>query len=181
MSLTSFLGHPSFRDVIEPKPFTNTDGPLSDVLSETGTGGFGNGLLWICDPEELMPVFSTWVPSPRNPMVPFARTAFGDIVYAVLVDGEPPSPGILDVHYRTMRAAYATSPADFLTRVLLMDDYRAEELREPTFANARRVGDLAADEMYAFSPALVLGGSEDGPFDKVKWDVHLDFLFQATA
>ena len=90
-----------------------------------------------------------------------------------------PSPGILDVHYKTMRQAYAVNVADFFDRVLLMDEYREEELREPRFHQAREQhGDLGRDECYFFVPALALGGSEDGAMDKGSWAVHLDLLRQ---
>jgi hypothetical protein len=103
----------------------------------------------------------------------------GGLLWVPFTEGGEPSPGLLDLHYKTSRPAYATDLADFFDRVATMDDWVDEELRPEQFVDAREEhGDLGEDECYYFVPALALGGSEEGPFDKGQWAVHADLLRQ---
>lgn len=153
---------------------------LAAIYAALDPGAYGDGLFWLGDPALMNETFGPWMnPRPGVSMLPFGRSAFGDVFYVAFTDTVPPSPGVLDVHYKTMRPAYATSLADFFDRVLLTDSYRAEELRELRFRQARdSLGDLEAGECYHFVPALALGGSEDGELAKGDWAVHLELLRQ---
>ena len=152
---------------------------LAEVYDTLDPGAYGEGLFWLCDPADMKETFAPWVnPRPGVSMVPFGRSAFGDVFYVAFTDDVEPSPGVLDVHYKTMRPAYARDLEDFFDRVLLDPAYRAEELREARFHRAMdELGPLGPGECYHFVPALALGGSED-QVAKGDWSVHLHLLRQ---
>ncbi len=177
----SFQDDATFQPVLEPKPIDATGivEPLGEALAGVGAGGFANGLVWFDHPEAFQETFAPWVnPRPGITMTPFGRTAFGNVLYVAYTDGIPPSPGVLDVHYKTMRPAAPTVEM-FFGSILMDAEWRDAELQTADFARALEAhGPLKSDQCYAYVPALALGGSPSGPFDKSHWGVHMELLRQ---
>ena len=58
---------------------------MLDLWREIGFAGFGNGLLWVCDPHTWQPIVNTWLDGVdladeyRGEQIPIFRTAYGKI------------------------------------------------------------------------------------------------------
>lgn len=58
---------------------------MLDLWREIGFAGFGNGLLWVCDPHAWQPIVNTWLDGVELPddyrgeQIPIFRTAYGKI------------------------------------------------------------------------------------------------------
>jgi hypothetical protein len=136
-------------------------GYLLDLWESDGLAGYRGGLLWMHDPHELEAVIAAW--KLPKPVVPVARTAFGRLFVisdAVAQNGSTVQQMVrIDPH----TATYATVGAfaeKFLTKNLAKEDYLQNALMEPeTKRAAADVGPLDWNEMYAYEPALALGGS----------------------
>lgn len=57
---------------------------MVDLWREIGFAGFGNGLLWVCDPHAWQPIVDTWLDGVELPgdyrgeQIPIFRTAYGE-------------------------------------------------------------------------------------------------------
>jgi hypothetical protein len=143
---------------------------LLEYWQEYGWGGFHNGLFWLTDPEEYFPVVEEWldetnIPDKENYLV-IARSAFGRIFLWNKKTGQ-------NVTIIPLDSLIITSPPDedvaagddtdslqaFLgeaePETLDMEDVKEKKLFEKAL---RKLGPVAADEMYGFEPALAIGG-----------------------
>ena len=150
---------------------------LPDSLFEewriSGLCGFADGFIWLIDPATVEFAMVQWKIDP--PSLAFGRTAFGDLF---LWDGE--SVRCLFVHDGTLE--WLSGDFDMFFEYALTDQaFLDEVLRFPMFLQAlAKLGPVAADEMYTFVPALVLGGADDvDHLKKVKMREQLLFLAQA--
>lgn len=152
-------------------------GRLPDSLFEewriSGFSGFAESFIWLIDPADVEYAVAQWHVPPTS--LAFGRTAFGDLF---LWDGEAVS--CLFVHEGTLE--WLTSDFDMFFEFSLCDQpFLDEVLRFPMFRQAlEKLGPVAADEMYTFVPALVLGGENSvDHLQKVKLREQLLFLAQA--
>jgi hypothetical protein len=137
-------------------------GFLLDLWETDGWAGYRGGLLWTLDPQDLDPVVAAWN-VPKQALVPVARTAFGKLFLlhaAVAPNGSEVREVVgIDPH----RGTYSTLAGiaeRFFSKVLAKDSYIQASLMEPeTQRAAKDLGPLAWNEMYAYEPALALGGS----------------------
>ncbi|MQX37343.1 GAD-like domain-containing protein [Roseospira navarrensis] len=151
---------------------------LIEEWRESGWAAYADGRLWLVNPDDYTEAMDEWLPDlcadPDTRPLVFARSAFGDLLVAHDAD----STGQLNVHYGRFVDLVA-EPDDFLD--LLLDlPYLADALDGDLAAQAvLRAGPLAADEMFAFQPALALGGARHlDHVVKVKMEPHLAILVQ---
>jgi hypothetical protein len=126
-------------------------GPLLETWTEQGWCAYGDGLLWLADPDAFEEAALAWVPD--VPGVPcFARTAFGDrflwggrgVMFVDVVEGQ--------------RWDFAGPWKNFV-KFVTEPVWRLSALRIDVFEEVRaRVGAPRYDEVYAFEPAVCLGG-----------------------
>ena len=141
---------------------------------EEGWSSYAGGLLWTVNPEEYAWLVDGWVRGfaeiPPSNFYVFARSAFGEF-YCMSVD----SRRVLTI---SCPRALLVAPEEFFkverSAEAAIDIFFSMVDREefdffddddtPLFKRAvKRLGRLAADEMYGFVPALTLGGAAVPP------------------
>ncbi|KYQ80472.1 MULTISPECIES: type VI secretion system immunity protein, TaeI family [Acinetobacter] len=154
-----------------------------------GFAGYLNGLYWITNPDDYEEVIYDWLED--TPLVDddvyyvLARSAFGEL----LLWGEnnfyryyiKPMEGILhDTEEKTETAEFYGDLFFFYSDKDSLDhiDKNGKKLFDRA---VKKLGVLKADEMYAFEPALALGGEESlSHLAKVNLPVHMKLLKQVT-
>lgn len=148
---------------------------LVALLRRDGLSSYNDGLIWTCDPREWSPMGKPWFPRKKNCHV-VMRTALGE---PFIWDAEEDWVWKGLVH--EARTTYAAPGLDvfissYLTQASL---YRSTGLGAALKKGLRKAGSLAADEMYLWVPALLLGGDpETSKLEKGKASVALDILAQ---
>ncbi|MFU2198796.1 GAD-like domain-containing protein, partial [Acinetobacter baumannii] len=154
-----------------------------------GFAGYLNGLYWITNPDDYAEVIYDWLEDTSLPdddvYYVLARSAFGKLLiwgeknynrYYVLT-----LEGILhDKGEKNEGAEFYGSDFFFLPKKNYLDytDKNGNKLFDRA---VKKLGVLKADEMYAFEPALALGGVESLTYlAKVNLPVHMKFLKQVT-
>ncbi len=199
-SFDYFYHHKGFGPQIDstpvPEPILEAyRGKLPDALltywRAMGWGGYGNGLLWLVDPRDYAEVLNAWIHATnfygKDRYHVFARGAFGDLY----VWGERTGPSLhINSPYSMIfpsddSADMARGEADLLLQTWLIvcekDAFDMEDdNKKPLFERAvKLLGRPGPDEMFAFVPALVLGGpSRLDHLQKVNAVEHLMFLAQ---
>jgi len=147
---------------------------LVRAWTENGWCSYGDGLIWTVDPDLYTDVVAQWMPAQRDLLV-LARFSFGDLLMyserAGLVKVDVLYGKILDLGARP-RLYFRSSlnQASYLRDALWWDLHKQA---------VKKLGVLAPDEMYAFVPALPLGGSTKlEHVQKEKLLPHLNFLSQ---
>jgi hypothetical protein len=141
-------------------------------LETHGLAEFFNGFWWFTNPLELHEDLAPFAAG--NDVFPVARNAFGCFLVRHGEDYRHLNP-----HVKTF-----TVLSDELALILNMTMTDAFALRDMYFFDAfkpafDRVGKVGADEMYAFAPALKIGGTTDpASVHIVKMREHLAFLAQ---
>jgi hypothetical protein len=140
---------------------------LLDLWEVDGWASYRDGLLWFVDPDDYAPVLALWnisqgTPSLTLPLV-VARTGFGNLYYLethIAPNGSKVQEiNELDPHI-SKYLGVGPFAEKFLTRSLAKLDYFRNVLMEPEVQQATNaVGALEWNEMYAYEPALSLGGS----------------------
>lgn len=151
---------------------------MLDMWREIGFAGFGDGLLWICDPRAWQPIVDTWLAGLDLPElyagehIPLFRTAYGEIhcfkpglglnVTVIPVTSkigliEPNPVGgqrWIDMHIESL----LKYPAD----LFLVDAdsvYDSDDDQDDLFPRlVERLGPTTHDTVYSFSPST----QEDG-------------------
>jgi len=153
---------------------------------EHGWCGFGEGIFWLVNPQEYEGVVSSWIEGTllehRDTYHLIARSAFGDLYLWGENSGFSVKITSLLSRYTgencTLTETEATREVQsfFLSRKKEHNDF--ENLFEPA---KKKLGILKEDEMYAFVPALMLGGRPDlKNLKKLKAIEHLILLSQIT-
>jgi len=155
----------SYREKLPPS--------LIAEWEDSGWCAYGDGLLWLVDPEFLKAPVREWL-GPSCKAVPFARSAFGHVF---LWDDE--GAQMLDPQHATL--AKIVNRIDIVFNyVLCRKEYLRDVLDQKLFVKARKkLGDIGFDECYGFEPAIALGGP--GTLDtlrRVKLREHLSILAQ---
>lgn len=184
------------RPDVRPAPASSIAryrGELPDRLlrlwESNGWGGYGDGLFWIVDPEAYAPVVEAWLED--TPFSTFdryhaiARSAFGWL----FLWGAQTGPSLSISTPQAMLNAkgdgktLAPEKADVTISSFLISKQRrlldeCDARKKPLFERAaRKLGPLAADEMYGYEPALAIGGSNDlENLVKVNAIVHMSIL-----
>jgi len=141
--------------------------------SSSGWCAYGDGLIWLTNPDELKAPVKEWLGKSSTEIV-VARSGFGHLF---LWNNE--GAQMLDPQYGTL--AKVVSKIEVLFNyVLCRKEYLQDVLDQKLFIRAqKKLGPLAYDECYGFEPAIALGGP--GTLDtlrKVKLREHLSILAQ---
>jgi hypothetical protein len=163
------------HDCRDPDNSEGYRGNLPDSLLEFWTEeklcGYRDGMFWFVDPAEYVEVLDEWKVTGYTV---FGRNGFADLF---LHSGEGAS--LLNVHLGTvnhMRANFDAFINQSLTRESFMDDLLFRKIHTKAVA---KLGRPAADECYAFVPALALGGPGTvETVQRVKLREHLSILAQ---
>ena len=165
--------------------------PAAQRIAGLPTGHTLDGLLHIVTPELLDEPLAQWLGGVDQSRTPFARTAFGDMIYVRDLRERARSLGLdaetartahdvsmVDVRYKRTKLL-GTSVGSFLAK-LAVPEWVASELDKGLYdAAVDRLGPPAFEEIYAFVPALALGGAENPDnLQRQRADVALNILFQ---
>ncbi len=164
---------------------------LLEYWDAYGFGGYGNGLIWMTDPDEYADVLSAWLYPTRlhatDKFYVIGRTAFGELI----VWGAKTGPSLTIHSVRGM--IFPSDKSRWMSEGkgdLLLGNWiggmqrslleQNDEGDKPLFDRAlKELGPLAHDEMYGFVPALGMGGPcRLDHLKKVKAVEHLMFLAQ---
>jgi hypothetical protein len=153
---------------------------LLDFWVKYGFGNYGDGLIKIVEPSDYMDSFYTWTGKKDFSRLPILVTGFGDIFYYRRLSDTEEDVSLLNIHYRNISVC-EHSLKDFFERYIIDEELSAQVLKIPLFKEAyNKLGGLTNDEIYFFSPALVLGGGEDIKYiDKGNSSVHQRLLFES--
>jgi len=156
-----------------------------------GWAGYGKGLFWFVNPDDYESVLEAWIGD--TPLMEtdeyyvVARSAFGELFLWGRRTGlglsVKPLWGM--IFPRDCTDAVSAGKADALVQSFLVGLDKAsldqkDEFDKPLFDRAMKtLGPLAPDEMYAFEPALAVGGAANlKNLRKVKCVEHLVMLAQ---
>ncbi len=114
--------------------------------------------------------------------MPFAITAFGELIYYRKLTKTDEDICIIDIQYRKVEVL-TWDFEDFFVDFLLEKEMRDEWLREELFDEAikEEKTPLEEHEIFTFAPVLAMEGSEDVKFLKRgNAQVYQDLVFQMT-
>lgn len=152
---------------------------IVELWEEYGFGEYGDGLIKVIDPRDYMNSLYTWLGQKDFNKIPIIMTAFGDIFYYRKLEDNENDISILDIHYRKIDVC-TYSYEDFFEGYILDKDIIKSVLRKDLFNEAvKTLGQLKYEEIFFFTPALVLGGAENIKYvKKGKATVHHQVLLQ---
>lgn len=167
---------------------------LLEYWQEYGFCGWGDGIFWIVNPQDYHEILQTWLEGTEfaerekngsDSYYVIGRGAFGDLIVWGRTSG-------LSIKINSNFGMIF--PSDYSDKLRERGEERSIELffatmrkepldqksvdEKPLFEQAlKNLGPLEADEMYAFVPALALGGvNKLENLQKVKAIEHLNFL-----
>ncbi|MBB1356218.1 GAD-like domain-containing protein [Pseudoalteromonas sp. SR45-5] len=167
---------------------------LLEYWTEYGFCGWGDGIFWLVNPQDYHDILQTWLQDTEfakraesgvDSYYVIGRSAFGDLIVWGTKSGQS-----LDINsnfgmiFPTDNTADLEEDGDTLTVDLFFASMSKEPLDEKDvnekllFERAyNKLGPLNDDEMYAFVPALALGGTNKlENLKKVNAIDHLNFL-----
>jgi hypothetical protein len=157
---------------------------LIELWKANGFGKYNDGLIEIINPDDFNEVLWTYLGREVDSYVPIALNAFGDLFYyRKLTDDEDLEAAedvcVVEIHYRVINTC-AWSLKEFFDDYLCDKDVIEILLRKALFDEAvQKEGKLERNEIYYFTPAIVLGGAEEVKFiEKGNAQVHQEILFQ---
>lgn len=170
----------NYKETLKPAPdnlIEQFKGVLPDFLlqewQERGFASYLDGLLITTDPNDFYDVLEGWVDDPQNCHV-VMRTAFGSFYYR---HGE-------NYYNRNIfhdLSSNLRKDLRLLIKFGLADKKTQNDaLQKAIYTKAaKRLGPPAYDEVFAFVPAIALGGDYNPDnIKKVKLKEHLAFLVQ---
>ena len=128
---------------------------MKTILKKDGWCSYRDQVLWLCDPDDWVPAARAWMPECVDADV-LVRSGFGDLF---VWDGG----NFWFVNVHTATAMMMVPDADWFFSQSLTDKEFAPSTHLPErLAKAReQAGPLEWDEMYAYTPALAIGGSQE--------------------
>jgi hypothetical protein len=144
---------------------------LLNAWTDLGWGGFGNGKLWLTDPAELEFALDLFLQEPEG-AIAFARTGFGNVYYLRGNDVK-----LIDVHYG--KQYEVVNIEGFFSSYVLSEEASYDDMMADLYDEAvLRLGAPSPNEMFAFVPALALGGGEPSIdlVQRMAWREHLAIL-----
>ena len=166
---------------------------LLDFWNHAGWSGYSKGIFWSSNPADFEPALQYWLAATgvlsNDTYTVIGRSAFGDLYLWGTRTGASAIVHPLTSSITTKEAnseiskgnSDAAVSAFFLSKDKEYFDF--EDIKErPLFARAvKKLGPLRADEMYAFEPALSIGGvPKIENMVKVKMVEHLVLLSQLS-
>jgi hypothetical protein len=195
-----WMGKPFITTPVSKETLEKFKGKLPDRLLEFwrvhGFCGFRDGLFWITNPDDYEPALEAWFGDTpvveKDSYYVIARTAFGKLYlwgtrtgarYELL---SPEWGWLHDSGDVRAERDIRDGKSDWLFSVFLAlrgppsKADSKDDNDKPLFERAvKKFGSLATDEMFAFSPALALGGEKLlTNLSKVDIHIHLDLLAQ---
>ena len=164
---------PASADVIQ-KYTGILPGALIEHWREMGWCGYGQGLLWVLNPDDLRDPIAEWLGPASERSHAIVRTGLGDVIF-----WSDKGASYLDVNDNVIFEMGDDIEGIFRFS-LCDDDYLENAVSRKVFRQGlRRLGVLEPDECYAFTPALVLGGPGTAEtLERVKVREHLSILAQ---
>ncbi|MBP1202859.1 hypothetical protein JOD97_000873 [Duganella sp. 1411] len=162
---------------------------MLDFWSEVGWSGYANGIMWSTDPEEFEPALAAWLDGSnllsRDKYTVIARSAFGKLFVWGKATGLTIIINPLISSITTVEPTLEAKKSDSAISAFFLskdkEDFDFDDQKDkPMFARAfKKLGPLKSDEMYAFEPALSIGGTAKiENLVKVKMIEHLVLLSQ---
>ena len=167
---------------------------LLEYWQEYGFCGWGNGIFWIVNPQDYHEILQIWLEGTefaereKNGLDKYyviGRGAFGDLIVWGKTSGQSIDVNsnfgmIFPTDYsEKLKERGEERSIDLFFAVRRKESFDQKDINEkPLFERAlKNLGPLEADEMYAFVPALALGGvNKLENLQKVKAIEHLNFL-----
>lgn len=151
---------------------------MLDMWREIGFAGYGDGLLWVCDPRRWQPIVDTWLDGLDLPevyvgnQIPLFRTAYGEIycfkpglgqnititpLTSTIGASRPdpvPNQKWVDMDIEEM---LTRPPELFVVQADIV--YDSDDTQEDLFPRiVERLGETSHDSIYSFSPSSQEGG-----------------------
>jgi hypothetical protein len=192
--LVAEYGEPTNRREAEPATTEKYRSILPERLvghwQTEGLGQFRDGLMFIVNPDDWKSTVEEWLQGTPYPKFgsfhAYRRTAFGRI--DLYNDRIGATTSIIPlgacVSSRSTRLRSDPESLDLSLVIELTSPSGSCDMHdihnEPLFSRAlAKLGPVGWDEMYAFEPALALGGTAKlDNLVKVKWREHLSLLYQ---
>lgn len=135
---------------------------IGELWEDHGFGEYGDGIIKAVDPRAYMNSLYSWLGRKDLSRIPIIVTAFGDIFYCRKLENNENDVSLLNIHYRKIETCGA-SYQDFFERYLFLDKGVIKKvLRADLYKQAvKKFGRLGYQDIFFFTPALVLGGGED--------------------
>lgn len=182
---------------IEPDILETYRDQLPDTLLEYwslfGWNSFGNGLFWLVNPNEYKNLLAHWLEGSElketDNYIVFARTAFGKLYLwdkhnktDISLDTLHGYIFALDSDFRKSSDEELKIQSFFMIQTKEYLDMVDDSCKGLFDRAVQKIGVLDSDEIYAFEPALVLGGkAEVDNLVKVKLEPHLVMLRDMEA
>ncbi len=164
----------------ELKQFKNSlPTELLNFWKEYGFGNYGDGIIKVINPLEYMENFYEWLGKEDFSKIPIILTAFGDVFYYRKLQDDVEDICLLSIHYRNSIVC-SYSLQEFFKSYIVNEQIYNEVLRRKLFQQAYAVkGSLELNQIYFFTPALVLGGKElIESIDRGDANIHQSILLQ---
>ncbi len=148
---------------------------IFELLKKDGVSSYGDKFIWTLNPDDYYEWLNDYLRL-ESKVVPFGRTAFGDIFFIkdgevmILINGY----GYID---------YTTSRVDwFFNRYLTDNAYLDKYFKKSNFNQLANKNNLTHDTCFGYVPLLALGGSEElENLQLVKMKEHLLLNSQAIG
>ncbi|MBN1078385.1 GAD-like domain-containing protein [Clostridium botulinum] len=164
----------------ELKQFKNSlPTELLNFWKEYGFGNYGDGIIKVINPLEYMENFYEWLGKEDFSKIPIILTAFGDVFYYRKLQDDVEDICLLSIHYRNSIVC-SYSLQEFFKSYIVNEQIYNEVLRRKLFEQAYAVkGSLELNQIYFFTPALILGGKElIESIDRGDANIHQSILLQ---
>ncbi|AXM98530.1 GAD-like domain-containing protein [Pseudomonas plecoglossicida] len=183
---TESMGQPAYRQEVPPSSLERYKNRLPNQLleywAEHGWCGYADGLFWTVNPQDYEGVAASWIEgtalAARDTYHLIARSAFGDLYFF----GEQTGFSLKIIGYLSSYIGKDRKIANMDRHVqnfFAMRDRETDDFDDMFEPIKKRLGIVKHDEMYAFVPALPLGGTARlDHVEKVKAQEHLIFLSQ---
>jgi hypothetical protein len=147
---------------------------LKELLQNEGVSSYMDGFFWTLNPLDYVDWLNDWLYF-EDRSIPFARTAFGDIIFIR-------EKIIMILNSNKGRVDFVTDDVDRFFNWDLIDDwYLNEYFKKDIYDNLSPKPNLVQDECLGYFPLLSLGGNENPENLKiVKMREYLDIVAKAS-
>ena len=159
---------------------------LLEYWSEHGWCGYGDGIFWMVNPQEYNGVVASWLEGTALETIDnyhvIARSAFGDLYLWGEKTGASLKITSVLSRYRVHNSIYVGDKMNKGVKAFMASKRVDTNDYGDLFKPARqKLGQLGPDEMYGFTPAIMLGGPDNlEHLAKVKIVEHLMLLSQIS-
>lgn len=152
---------------------------LLDLWKQNGFGKYNDGIIELVNPKNFESVLWTWLGREVDNYVPFAITAFGELLYYRKLTETDEDVCIIDIQLRNIETLEWDLEVFFdemLTDEKDVKGWLREELLHQAIVE---LGPLAQEEIFTVAPVVVLGGKMELEYlKKGNAQVYQDLIFQ---